>query len=175
MGVLYSSERPSQSSWRRNHLRSGISPSLVLAEDIEMIEKRSILLGRLLRRLSSCLYAIESRSGVCMEDSSRCGNEALSCLSCFAPTLTTCVSSLLFALALTSCLSPGPLSLGTLAFFLSLPSLLANDGPELDALLLFDNLVGLEDLEDLEDLDDLDDFVVDAEATELRDDLLSSR
>ena len=51
IGVLYSSKLPSKGSYLRCHFLSGISPSLVLSEDMETIEKRFIRLSGRLRAL----------------------------------------------------------------------------------------------------------------------------
>lgn len=176
-GALYSSDRPSQSSPSssppRRHFRSGISPSLVLPEEIEMSEKR--FTKGLDRRATAeawslfLLRSIASRSGVGMDVSMRPGrgggggNTDESASLCFLvlSLAGVWVGGLLCFLA----------SFALLRLLLLLP---VDREAVLDVLLLDDCNV-LDVFEDLEDPEDLEDFEVDVEATEPREELLSSR
>ena len=158
-GVLYSSKLPPRLSCRRCHFLSGISPSLVLSEDIEISEKRFAKLGRRLRELValwSKLRSIESSSGVAMLISRRSGLSLTRSASFLLDSLRSAWSCFLdnfdFDFDLL-CLAPS----------LDLDARLDLDEPvDFEALLL----------EDCDVRDDLEDVV---EATELRDDLLPSR
>lgn len=155
-GVLYSSKPPTGLSCRRCHFLSGISPNLVLSEDIEMSENRFAKLGRRLRELlalCSRLLSIESSSGVAMLIS-----------RCSGLLLTRSVSLLLGSLR-----SGWSCFLDPFVFLCLLPPSLDLEAPlDLDELVDFEALL-------LEDFEVRDDFADVVEATELRDDLLSSR